>query len=376
MHNRIELSRPALVHNLGVAKKLAGECCLVAPVVKGNAYGHGLVPVAKTLAEEGAHGLCVFSAEEGALLRTVGIKLPILVLGYVDHDQMELIAEHDLRMFVDSSELAQELNALGKRHGRQIPIHLKFDTGMGRFGVFHEDAERFIAQLDAYPCLRIEGVASHFATSDRVGNNEYCFEQFGRFQHILGLLENKGIHPSIRHISNTAAVLRYPEMRLDMIRPGRMIYGYLPREEDAQHYEEQGISLQQVISVKTVVAITKHVPAGTPIGYGCTYTMTRDSQIATMPFGYADGLSRFLANQGHVLIKGQRAPIIGRVSMNAVTVDITDIQGVVRGDEVVLLGSQGDAMISCYEMARMLMQTLPYNVLTAFQDSIPRILID
>ena len=376
MHNRIEISRGALAHNLKVVRDIVGECCLIAPVVKGNAYGHGLVPVSKTLIESGANGLCVFSVNEGVTLRQVGVDVPILVLGYVSNHDYEAVIEHDLRIFIDSIDVAKDLNSAGLKARKVVPVHLKIDTGLGRFGVFYDAAEAFVQSLKPLQNLRVEGIASHFATSDAQGENEHCHTQFKRFLKVIDMVKAQGFTPSIRHISNTAALLRYPEMRLDMVRPGRILYGYLPTRDDIPLYAEQGIDVQQVISVKTVVALVKKVPSGTPISYGLLYVTSRDTTIAVLPFGYADGLSRFLSNKGSVLIKGKRAPIIGRVGMNSVTVDITDIPGVLRGDEAVLLGKQGDDMITCYEMADMLMNTLPYNVLTAFQDSLPRILTD
>jgi len=375
-HNRIEISRSALNHNLGVAKQLAGEGCLVAPCIKGNAYGHGLLPVALTLTELGADSFCVFTVEEGIVLRTAGILVPILVLGYVDASEMDAVITHNLHIFVDDIETAKDLNAAAEKRNRVMPVHLKIDTGMGRFGILYEELPHFLEAYTQLHFLQTEGVASHFATSDQEGENKYFHIQFERYQRALQQLAAVGIYPTIRHIANSAAVLRYPEVRLDMIRPGRMIYGYLPHPEDVQTYAEQGIVLQQVITVKSVVAQVKKVPAGMPVSYGGTYVTERESILAIIPIGYADGISRFLSNIGSVLIGGKRAPIRGKVCMNAFTVDVTDIPGVLRGDEVVVLGKQGDAEISCYEMAELLMHTLPYNVLTAFQDSLPRIVID
>jgi alanine racemase len=376
MHNRIEISRSALVHNLEVAKRLAGNCCLVAPVVKGNAYGHGLIPVATALADAGADGFCVFTVEEGVRLRTAGVTAPILVMGYVEPLEMENLIANDLRLFLSDSETAHALSAAAVRCGKEARVHVKIDTGMGRFGVFYTEAEAFLKEVAGLSGVQIEGMATHFATSDEKGENEHCHDQFERFRAVLKTAEDLGIHPSIRHAANSAAVLRYPEMRLDMIRPGRMMYGYFSDPADIPVYAEQEIVLEQVIAVKSVVAMVKKVPAGTPISYSRTYTTNRESTLAVIPMGYAEGISRFLSNKGEVLIQGKRAPIRGRVCMNVLTVDVTDIPGVKAGEEVVFLGHQGDEFISCYEMAELCMQTLPYNILTAFQDSLPRILVD
>lgn len=376
MHLQIEISRSALAHNFAQVRKLVGECCLIAPCVKGNAYGHGLVVVASTLVELGANGFCVFSVDEGITLREAGIQVPILVLGYVATDELPLVLAHDFRIFLHDLSTAALLSELALHQGIKAKVHIKVDTGMGRFGVFYTEAESFMKKIANFPGLHIEGVASHFATADEPGDNSFYHTQMQRFHDVLDQVKTHGMRPSIRHIANSAATLRYAESHFDMVRPGCLIYGYFAQPFDLSEYGGKGFSLRPVMTVKTVVAQVKKVPAGTPIGYGGTFITEKESVLATLPVGYADGINWLVSNRGYALVSGQQAPIRGRVSRNAVVIDVTNISGVQVGDEVVLLGKQGDGEITLAEIASCVEIPLPSSVLTTFQNTIPRVLVD
>jgi alanine racemase len=372
----LEVSRGAFSHNLRTIKNITGDDVKIAACIKGNAYGHGLVQSARVLQELGVDWLCVFNPDEVLALRAEGITLPVLILGYVPGNRMLEMVQAQATLLLSDVESAQALSEASVQVGKTTQVHVKLDSGLSRYGVRQEEFIDFARRVSSLPCIEVTGVATHFATSDAQGENTYFHDQLELFEHMLTSLSEEGITPEIRHAANSAAVLRYPESHLDMVRPGRALYGYFPRPDDVQSYREQGMELKQVLRVKTRVTHLKKVPKGTAVSYGCTYVTERESILAVLPVGYADGYSRFLSNCGNVLVQGKRAPIRGKVSMNVTIVDVTDIPGVEVGDEVVLLGSQGDENISTYEMAELCMQTLPYNIITAFQETLPRYLVE
>lgn len=372
----IEVSKRAFAHNMEQVRKLVGDEVLVAACVKGNAYGHGLSVTAKVLSEVGADWFCVFNPDEVLALREDGVEKPVLVLGFVPHNRMREMVEAGAILLLsdlsDAEALAEEATSLGKR----AQVHLKVDTGLTRYGVRPESFQAFAHAVLNLKGLEVTGVGTHFATSDAAGENPYFQDQLGIFEHALTELSEAGFVPAIRHAANSAAVLRYPESHFEMVRPGRALYGYLPKPTDEAEYAAKGIVLQQVLQVKTRISHLKRVPKGTSVSYGCTFTTERESVLAMLPVGYADGYSRFLSNCGAVLVHGKRAPIRGKVCMNVTIVDITEIPGVQVGDEVVLLGEQDGELLSTYEMAELCMQTLPYNIITAFQETIPRYVVE
>ena len=374
--NWIEISRSALAHNLEVVKEVVGDCCLIAPVVKGNAYGHGIVQAATALNEAGAHGFCVFSLDEALALRGAGIDKPILLLGYVLPSRLGEVVEHDLRLFLSDLDVAKQLSALAVERGREVRVHLKLDSGLTRYGVRPDQFLDFCKDVATLPNLIIEALGTHYATSDQEGENAFFHQQLEVFEKASVALAEWGIVPGIRHTANTAALLRYPEAHFEMVRPGRIIYGYYFSNDREQMAAETGVELRPAFTLKSRITMLKDVPAGTPVGYGCTHTTTGDVKVAILPIGYADGVSRFLGNRCDVLVGGKRVPIIGKVCMNITIVDVTSIEDPKIGDEVVLIGRQGDAEITCEEIAILCHNTLPYNILTAYQDSLPRLLVD
>ncbi len=372
----LEVSKSAFAHNLSQIRKLVGDEVLIAACVKGNAYGHGIIESSKLLAELGVDWLCVFNPDEGLALREEGITKPILVLGYIPHARMAEVVQADLVPFLSSIEDALSLARVAKEVGKRAKVHLKLDSGLTRFGVRPEAFQEFALGVLALKDLEVTGVGTHFATSDAVGANPYFEDQLGVFEHALMELSEAGFVPQIRHAANSAAILRYPESHYEMVRPGRALYGYLPHPTDVAHYEAKGVTLKQVLRVKSRVVQLKKVPKGTAVSYGGTFVTERETTLAMLPVGYADGYSRFLSNCGSVIVSGKRAPIRGKVCMNVTIVDVTDIPHVEVGDEVVLLGEQDGELLSTYEMAELCMQTLPYNVITAFQETLPRFVVD
>jgi alanine racemase len=357
----------ALSHNYGEVRRRIGNRHVLA-VVKAQAYGHGAVPVATRLAADGARMLGVALVEEGCELRDAGITAPVLVMGPVFPEQAEAVVGNRLTPVVSTLTLAQALSAEAPREGRTVSVHVKIDTGMGRIGLSPEAALPFIAEISALPGIAVEGLMTHFADAD-LRDKRFAAVQMDRFEALIEALAAKGIAVPLRHAANSAAVLEYDRALLTMVRPGLMLYGADPLESKG------GADLRPVLSWTTRVAFVKQVPTGTPISYGRTFTTSRQSTIATIPVGYADGYSRSLSNRGAMLVRGMRAPVAGRVCMDMTMLDVTAIPGVREGDEVVLLGAQGTERISADDIAA-LTGTIAYEVLCGIGGRVPRILTE
>jgi len=358
----IDLS--ALEHNVQeVRHRAAGRKILA--VVKAGAYGHGAVGVSRRLLALGVEMLGVALVEEGRELRESGIDAPILVMGAVFPEQADMVVSLKLTPVVYSRAIAQALVHSTKKLGTTACVHVKIDTGMGRIGVAPEEAPGVIAAMKA-DGLDVQGLMTHFADAD-LADKQFASMQMDRFETVIRELEAKGISVPVRHAANSAAVLDFSRALFTMVRPGLMLYGYNPLEEGTV-----GAELRPVLSLVTRVAFLKKVPAGVPISYGRTFVTKRESLIATLPVGYADGYSRSLSNKGEVLVRGKRAPVVGRVCMDMCMVDVTDIAGVNEEDDVVLIGSQGSERITADEIAKMT-GTIAYEVLCAISSRVPRI---
>ena len=354
----------ALRHNIkNIQARLQNGCRLMA-VLKGDGYGHGLQQIYPTLRDAGVTDFAVAIWEEGRMLRQAGCTDPVLVLGDTCDDCLEQLVLHDLTPTIFCVETAEKLNALAQKHGRIQPIHIKLDTGMSRIG-FPAD-ERAVAPIQAIsqmPNLRITGAFTHFARADEP-DGESASAQLQAYQATLSLLENQGIPIPLRHISNSPAILLHPQMQLDAVRAGDILYGLNPVDDDLWEKED----FRQVMHWYTQVAMVKEVPAGTQVGYGGTFTAERPTTIATIPVGFADGYSRKLSNRGKVRIHGQDAPIIGRVCMDQFMVDVTDIPNVKRGDTVALL----DDHVSILWMANLLDANVD-EIVCGISKRVPRI---
>jgi len=346
-------------------------------VVKANGYGHGAVPVAETALDNGASRLAVHRALEGVELRQAGITAPVLIMGYALPAQAETIVRWDLTPTVNTLEQAQALSAAalhppfippsfwGERGGT-LPIHVKVDTGLGRFGLLPEEVVDFVRAVSELPGLTLEGVYTHFAMADAV-DKAYTLQQFKIYLEVVERLEEVGFTVPIKHVASSAATLDLPETHLDMVRCGIILYGLRPSDE-----VEPSISLRPAMALKSQVARVRTLPAGSCISYGCTYTTREPTVVALVPVGYGDGYHRLLSNRGQVLIRGRRAPIVGRVCMDQFVVNVGHIPNVQQDDEVVLFGRQGDDEITAEEVAGWA-ETINYEVTTSLLPRVTRV---
>lgn len=336
----------ALRHNIqNIRSRLHAGCRLMA-VLKGDGYGHGLQKIYPTLRDAGITDFAVAIWEEGRMLRQAGCTGPILILGDTCDDCLEQLVLHNLTPAVFSVETAKKLNALAEKHGCIQPIHIKIDTGMSRIG-FPVDraAVESIKEISKLAHLQITGAFTHFARADEP-DGKAATAQLEAYLSMIAQLEAQGITIPFRHVSNSPAILLHPQMQLDGVRAGDILYGLNPVDDDLWEKED----IRQVMHWYTQVAMVKEVPAGTQVGYGGTFTTSRPTTIATIPVGFADGYNRALSNRGKVRIHDQDAPIIGRVCMDQFMVDVTDIPNVQRGDTVSLL----DDHVSILWMANLL----------------------
>jgi alanine racemase len=364
----------ALRHNFRlVVERTRSEGVSVLAAVKADAYGHGLLEVSSVLAEEGVDWLGVAMVDEGLRLRAGGLQTPILVLGGTDDGTEEAAVEASLTPVLYRLASAQRLAALAAAHGGPVSVHLKVDTGMNRLGIPLGDLAAFLDQLDALGGLRVDGVLTHLAEAE-MGDRGMTADQLQDFAGALATIRERGHNPRWVHAANSAALLTGQRLVGDcaasLIRPGIMLYGCSPAQGLAQ-----GWDLQPVLSFETAVAFLKDVPTGALLSYGATWKAERPSRIATLPVGYGDGYMRALGNRADVLIRGQRAPVVGRVCMDLCLVDVTDIEGVCEGDSVVLIGRQGEAEITASELADHL-GTISYEVLCSLSCRVPRIYSD
>jgi alanine racemase len=323
----------AIAHNVRAIRERIGPARGLMAIVKADGYGHGAVPVAREALASGADWLGVTFPEEGLALREAGIKAPTLVLGLIRPEEARTVVEAGLDQTVASADVLQALDRAAARAGRKVAVHLKVDTGMGRIGVAPDEAVPLARQIARFRGLELFGVSSHLATADSA-DKSFAREQIATFERVLSDLKRAGIEVPLRHLANSAAILDLPEAWYDLVRPGIAIYGLYPSPEVSR-----SIALRPAMTLVTRVAAVRTVPLGTSIGYGRTFT-TRNAatRIATLPLGYADGLNRALSNRWEVVIHGERVPLVGRISMDMATADVSLVPGVEPGDEVVLFG--------------------------------------
>jgi alanine racemase len=350
-----EVNLDAIAQNVKNIKKLIGEKKELMAVVKGNAYGHDILEVSPVVLENGATRLAVARLEEAIFLRKAGITVPILVLGLTLKQQAEFLVSYDITPAVCEFEMIEKLSESAVQMNKMTKIHLKVDTGMGRIGIFPYDVLRFIKRIKALKNVEIEGIFTHFSVADEK-DKFYTEEQFRKFIEILTILEKEGIKIPIKHVGNSATLLDLPHMWLDMVRPGLAIYGLYPSKE-----VKKTINLIPAQQFKTKIVFIKELPLGESISYGRTYITKRRMRVASLPVGYADGYNRLLSNQGEVLVRGQRVPIIGRVCMDHCMIDVTNLTQVEIGDEVVLWGRQEEEMITVEEIAQKI-RTINYEI--------------
>ena len=373
----VEVDSLALSHNLQQFRRLIGSDRALLATVKANAYGHGILEVAKIVSRHGADWLGVHSVEEGFFLRQNKIDCPILVLGYVSFDELERAIENDLRITVYNAETIEHLGSIADRTGKKIRLHVKVETGTHRQGIREEDLFSFVDRIKSHPGLIWEGLSSHFANIEDTTDHSYARFQLDNFMQICGKLEERGISIPIKHIACTAADILFPETYFDMVRIGIGMYGLWPSKEtylSCLLQNRHPVQLKPVLSWKTRIAQIKKVPKGAYVGYGCTFRTTRETTLAVLPIGYFDGYCRAFSNMSYVLIKGQRAPVRGRVAMDFIMADITDIPDVKIEEDVLLLGKDGEDGITADDLARMA-GTINYEIVTRINPRIQRIIV-
>ena len=369
MRTWAEIDLGCLKHNYTALREQLAPGCRFVGVVKANAYGHGAVPVAQKLEEWGADYLAVACLEEAAELRQAGVRAPILILGVTLPRYAGELLAWDAAQAVGDLETGRALSAAAVAAGRTLTIHVKADTGMSRLGFLCDEAHLDraageIAALCALPGLRAEGIFTHFSDAD--GCEAYTMRQFTRFLDLLDKLSARGVTFEIRHCAASAAMLNYPCTHLDMVRPGIALYGHYPAPG-----MEYTCPLLPVMTLKTRVAAVRDLPAGTCVSYGRTATLARDSRLAVLPVGYGDGYFRLFSNGQPVAIRGKKAPVVGRVCMDLTMVDVSDIPGVVPGDEAVLYGDAAPVEDGADRAG-----TIQYELLCDVSPRVPRVYLD
>jgi alanine racemase len=374
MRTWCEVDAAALAANLRTFRRLVGPDVRLAPTVKANAYGHGLAPAARAFLAGGADWLCVDSVDEARALRAAGVDAPLYIFGYVPLEDLAEAAGLGARLVVYNRETVDRLAALGAR----VKLHLKIETGNYRQGVSGAEARALADAIAAAPGLELEGVASHFANIEDTTDHRYARAQLARFEAEVTALREAGHAVPIRHLSNSAATLLWPERTYEMARLGIAAYGLWPSREAmvaAYLVGRREVVLRRALTWKTRIAQVKDVPEGAFIGYGCTYMTTHPTRLAVLPVGYHDGFDRGLSNLAHVLIRGRRAPVRGRVCMNMIMVDVTDVPGAALEDEAVLLGPQGDQEITAEQLGDWA-GTIHYEIVARIAGHIPRVPVE
>ncbi len=358
-HNFSEISRFLEAHHLRKVKVMA--------VVKANAYGHGAIAVARALQDSGANYLAVATLDEALELRSSDITLPILILNHIDQDQLDDVIRHDLTCTLYSEKMALAMSDAANKKTSRIKVHIKIDTGMNRVGLRRDTALAEIMRYRNLPGLEMEGIYTHFAVADEA-DPAYTDFQFQAFSALLEDLQKNGVNIPIRHACNSAAIFKYPQMHLDMVRPGISLYGYFPSEVS----RTAGLCLKPAMTLKTKVLRISQVDPGTSVSYGRRFIAAKQTCLATLPIGYADGYSRMLSCQGNVLIKGEIAPIVGTICMDQTVVDISRICGPVSvGTEVVVMGQQDGNEIQADTIGD-LIGTISYEVVCSVARRVPR----
>jgi len=367
----LEVDLAAIRHNVRAIKQMVPAETGIAAVVKANGYGHGAPAVSRACVEAGAMMLCVAIADEGVELRDAGIQAPVLVLGPPDPQEAELYLRRDLIATLSDPVHATMMTEAAHRTGGAARVHVKLDSGMGRHGARAEAARELASVLADTPEVRVEGVFSHFADACNP-DLSWSWRQLDQFRDVLGDIGAcDRDRPPLIHLANSAAIVRMPETHFDAVRPGAILYGLNPGFTP----ELMPAGLLPALSLRCRIATVKTVEAGRPVGYNCTWRAERDSRIAVLPLGYADGYPRVLSNDADVLVGGRRCPLVGLVSMDAITVDVTDVPRVAIGDEAVLIGAQGDERVTVEELAHRA-GTIVEEIVARLTQRLPRVYLD
>jgi len=357
-----------LAHNIREARRITKKGTIIMAVVKADAYGHGAEMAAKTFLENGAERLGVATLAEAIQLRMSDIEVPILILGYTPAYQSLEVLKYDITPTVFTYEHGKELSKTASSLGKVAKMHIKIDTGLRRLGFLPSKRSiDEIIKIGKLPSLEIEGIFTHFATASESDDN-YTRKQFEKYMEVVDELEKRGLHIPIKHVSNSAAVIDFPEYHLDMIRPGTILYGLNPFSKK----DIKQLNLKPAMTLKAKISNLKTVPKKTGIGYGLTFTTQRKSLIGTLPIGYTDGYRRALSNRAEVGIRGKRARVIGKICMDQCMIDLTDIENVKIGDEVVLFGDGSNNTPHIDEIARLL-ETSNCEVTCMISKRVPKV---
>ncbi len=360
-----EIDLAAIEFNYKQVKKLVGNNIHIMVVVKANAYGHGTVEVSRVLEGLGVDYLGVATTDEAVRLRDNGVNSPILILGSVLPEEAEAAMSRNITLTLCSEELFDAVKKINKEKGTRAQVHIKVDTGMGRIGVWHEEALDFVKKVSRDKSFILEGVYTHFSSAGR--DDFFTRYQIESFEKLLADIEKQWIKIPLKHAANSIATVDFKRSHMNLVRPGLVVYGMYPK-----YTFPKIITLKPAMSLKTKIVFIKDAPPGRSISYGRTYITQRHTKIATLPIGYADGYERGLSNKGEVLIHGQRAPVIGKVTMDQTLIDVTNIKGAKLGDEVVLIGKQGKEEIRAEKLAR-LAGTIAYETVCSISNRVPRV---
>ena len=377
-----EIDLNAYAHNITELKRITRNGARLMAVVKANGYGHGAIEVARKALENGAQYLGVARINEAVQLRTAGLDAPILIFGYTPPDLAETLIRYDLTQTVYSIAAANTLSGIAGRQGKKIKVHIKVDSGMGRLGLLLKeptagnpgdrpatDPVQQALAISRLSGLTVEGTLTHFATADST-DKSYANRQLEKFLDFVDRLRREGLEPPIKHAANSGALIDLPESHLDMVRPGIATYGLYPSGE----VNKNKVDLKPVMTLKSRIIHLKKVPAGFNISYGITYQTNKSTTIATVPIGYADGFNRLLSNRGHMLVHGQRVPIVGRVCMDLTMLDVGNVPDVAIEDDVVVFGQHQNESVTADEMASTL-NTINYEIVSTITARVPRIYV-
>lgn len=362
-----EIDLDAVAYNIKNIRKKVKKETMIMGVVKADAYGHGAVEVSKVLLYNGADWLGVAMIDEAVQLRKNNIMVPILILGYTPEAEIEDVVRYDIIQTVFSYEMAKMVSDAAVKLGKTAKIHIKADTGMGRIGFIpEENIGDEVLKISKLPNIEINGIFTHFSTSDEK-DKTFTKLQYDRFKYAIDEIEKKGIKLAVKHCANSAAIMDFDDLGFNMVRAGIILYGMYPSDEVIK----ENLSLKPVMSIKTHISYVKKVGKNIPVSYGRTYYTDKESVIATVPVGYADGYIRKMQNGGRVIVNGHYANIVGRVCMDQFMIDITDVPDVSSGDEVILMGSDGKLSITAEEIAHVL-DTINYEVVCMIGKRVPR----
>jgi alanine racemase len=363
----VEVSLARLGENLRAIEAAVGPAAVM-PILKANAYGHGLVPVARYLVSLGVRSLGVAFLEEAIALREAGVTLPILVMGGILGDQIPVFLRHGLTLTASSIDKLRQIDEEAGRAGVVAKVHLKIDTGMERIGVHYYSACGLLERAAECRHVAVEGIYSHFANADAADLTS-ARVQLSRFLEVLEWYDKQGARPPLRHMANSGAVLQMPESHLDLVRPGILLYGVYPSAE-----VRRTIAVRPALAWRSRVVYFKVVKPGHPVSYGSTWETDHPVRVVTVPVGYGDGYFRALSNVARVLIRGKKYPVVGRVCMDQIMVNI-EWDSAYNGDVVTLLGADGDEVITCEDLAGWA-GTIPYEVLTNINTRVPRVYVE